>query len=131
MLRVDLVADIADEADVDTGVITARDIRVDHHNFNLVDNSRIARDSPTSSHLIEEDHPMPVIEPEDKPRKKALFSARVDPSAVEILRADCEFLNSSSQHHVVEQLLRYAFSRDKEFQAWVNQHPLDNQESRT
>ena len=44
---------------------------------------------------------MPVIEPEDKPRKKALLTARVDPSVVETLRAYCEFLNSSSQHHVV------------------------------
>lgn len=74
---------------------------------------------------------MPVIEPEDKPRKKALFTARVDPSVVEMLRAYCEFLNSSSQHHVVEQLLRYAFSRDKEFQAWLEQHPLDKQEGRS
>ena len=49
---------------------------------------------------------MPVIEPEDKPRKKALFTARVDPSVVEMLRAYCEFLKSSSEHHVVEQLLR-------------------------
>ena len=74
---------------------------------------------------------MPVIEPEDKPRKKALFTARVDPGVVEMLRAYCEFLNSSSQHHVVEQLLRYAFSRDKEFQAWLEQHPLDKQEPRS
>ena len=48
---------------------------------------------------------MPVIEPEDKPRKKALFTARVYPTVVETLRAYCEFLNSSSQHHVVEELL--------------------------
>ena len=131
MLRVDMVDDIADDSDFDNGVITARDIRVDHHYFNLVDNPRIARDSPTSSHLIEEDSPMPVIEPEAKPRKKVLFTARVDPSVVETLRAYCEFLNSSSQHHVVEQLLRYAFSRDKEFQAWLEQHPLDRQEGRS
>ena len=32
---------------------------------------------------------MPVIEPEDKPRKKALFTARVDPGVVEMLRAYC------------------------------------------
>ena len=71
-----------------------------------------------------------MIEPEDKPRKKSLFTTPVDPSVVEMLRVSCEFLNSS-QHHGVEQFLRYAFSRDKEFHAWVNQHPLDNQESRT
>ena len=74
---------------------------------------------------------MPVIEPEAKPRKKVLFTARVDPSVVETLRAYCEFLNSSSQHHVVEQLLRYAFSRDKEFQAWLEQKPLGKQEGRS
>ena len=74
---------------------------------------------------------MPVIEPEDKPRKKALFTARVDPGVVEILHAYCEFLNSSSQHHVVEQLLRYTFSRDKEFHAWLEQHPLDKQQERS
>ena len=57
--RVDLVDDIADEADVDTGVISERDIRVDHDNFNLVDDSRITRESPTSSHATEEDSPCP------------------------------------------------------------------------
>jgi len=62
---------------------------------------------------------MPVMEPEARPRKKVLFTGRVDPSVVEMLRAYCEFLNSSRQHHVVERLLRYAFSRDKEFQAWL------------
>ena len=74
---------------------------------------------------------MPAIEPEAKPRKKVLFTARVDPSVVETLRAYGEFLNSSSQHQVVEQLLRYAFSRDKEFQAWLEQNPLCKQEGRS
>lgn len=59
MLRVDMVDYIADDSDVDNGNITARDIRVDHHNFNLVDNSRIAGDSSTSSHLTKEDSPCP------------------------------------------------------------------------
>ena len=70
---------------------------------------------------------MPVIEPEAKPCKKVLFTARVNPSVVETLRAYCELLNSSSQHHVVEQLLRYAFSRDQECRAWLEQKPLGNQ----
>ena len=65
---------------------------------------------------------MPVIEPEAKPVKKVVFSARVDPSVVETLRAYCDFLNSSSQHHVVEQLLQYAFNSDAEFQSWLQQH---------
>ena len=51
MLRVDPVDD--------TGVITERDIRVDLDRFNLVDNSRITRKSPTSSPAIEEDNPCP------------------------------------------------------------------------
>ncbi|MBI1355776.1 MAG: hypothetical protein GC160_15660 [Acidobacteria bacterium] len=59
MLRVDLVDDIADEADVDTGVVSERDIRVDHDDLNLVDDSRITRESPTSSHATEEDSPCP------------------------------------------------------------------------
>ena len=59
MLRLDMVDDTADDFDIDNGVITERDIRVDHHNFNFVDNSPIARDSPTSSHLIEEESPCP------------------------------------------------------------------------
>jgi hypothetical protein len=59
MVRVDLVDDIADDADVDTGVITERDIRMYHDDFNLVDNSRITRESPTSSHTTEEDNPCP------------------------------------------------------------------------
>jgi len=65
---------------------------------------------------------MPVIEPEPKPAKKVVFTARLDPRVVETLRAYCDFLNSSSQHHVVEQLLQYAFSSDTEFQAWLEQH---------
>ncbi len=71
-----------------------------------------------------------MIEPEDKPRKKALFTTPVDPSVVEMLRVYCEFLNSS-QHHGVEQFLRYAFSRDKEFHAWLEQHLPDKQERRS
>ena len=59
ILRVDLVNDTADDADVDSDVITERDIRVDHDNFNLVDNSRITRESPTSSPATEEDNPCP------------------------------------------------------------------------
>jgi|GEM_PF-6377609 len=59
MLRVDLVDDIGDDFDVDTDVITERDIRVDHNNFNLVDNSRIARDSPTPSRSTVEDSSCP------------------------------------------------------------------------
>jgi hypothetical protein len=47
-----------------------------------------------------------------------------------MLRVYCESLNSS-QHQGVEQVQRYAFSRDEEFHAGVNQHPLDNQESHT
>jgi hypothetical protein len=40
-----------------------------------------------------------------------------------MLRAYCQFLNSSRQLHVAEQLLRYAFSPDKKLQAWLEQHP--------
>jgi hypothetical protein len=54
-----VVDDIADDADVDTGVITERDVCVDHDDFNPVSDSRIVRESPTSSHLIEEDSPCP------------------------------------------------------------------------
>ena len=59
MLAVDVVDDIADDMNIDSGVITERDIRVDHDDFNPVSNSRIARESPTSSHAIEEDSPCP------------------------------------------------------------------------
>ena len=59
VFRVDLVGDIADDSGVDSGVISGRDIRVDHHNSNLVDDSRITRESPTSSHATEEDSPCP------------------------------------------------------------------------
>ena len=58
MPRVDIVDDIADDPDLDTGVITERDIRVDHDNFTLVDNSRITHESP-SPHATEEDSPCP------------------------------------------------------------------------
>ena len=59
MRRVDMLDYIADDSDIDNGVITARDIRVDHHNFNFVDNWRIVRESSTSLHLIEEESPCP------------------------------------------------------------------------
>ena len=55
MLRVDLVGDIAGDADVGS----ERDIRIDHDHFNLVDTSRITRESPTSSTATEEDSPCP------------------------------------------------------------------------
>ena len=66
---------------------------------------------------------MPLIDPESTPVKKEQLNVRVDPSVAEMLRNYCDFLKSSSQHHVVEQLLRYAFSRDREFQAWLEQRP--------
>ena len=53
---------------------------------------------------------MPLIDPESTPVKKEQLNVRVDPSVAEMLRNYCDFLKSSSQHHVVEQLLRYAFS---------------------
>ena len=59
ILHVDLVDDIADDTDGDTGVVSERDIRIDPDNFNLVDNSRIMRESPTSSPNTEEDNPCP------------------------------------------------------------------------
>ena len=59
MLRVDLVDDIADDSGVDTDIISERDIRVEHHDFNLVDNARITHESPTSSHATEADGPCP------------------------------------------------------------------------
>ena len=58
-LSVDNVDDMLDDTDVDSGVISERDMRVDHDDFNLVDTSRITRESPTSSRSIEEDNPCP------------------------------------------------------------------------
>ena len=66
---------------------------------------------------------MSLIDPESAPVRKEQLNVRVDPSVAEMVRNYCEFLKSSSQHHVVEQLLRYAFSRDREFQAWLEQRP--------
>ena len=54
ILAVDVGADIADDADIDGGVITERNSRLDHDGFNRVDNSRITRESPRSSRAIEE-----------------------------------------------------------------------------
>lgn len=59
MLRVDLVDDIADDVDIDSGVISERDIRIDDDEFNYVCDSRIVRESATSSRSIEEDNPSP------------------------------------------------------------------------
>ena len=65
---------------------------------------------------------MPVIDPERKPAKKVVFATRLDPRVVEKLRTYCEFLDCSSQHHVVEQLLEFAFRSDADFQAWLERH---------
>jgi len=67
---------------------------------------------------------MPLIDPELQPVKKDQVTLRLDPDVVETLRNYCEFLNGSSLHHVVEQILRYGFARDKEFQSWLEQHKI-------
>jgi len=85
-LRVDIVDDIAADSGVDSGVITERDIRVDHDDFNDV----------ITFHRGGQ--PMSVIESEDEPRHKALFTPRADPSVFAMLRTYCKFFNSSSQH---------------------------------
>ena len=64
---------------------------------------------------------MPLIEPETQPMKKEQLNVRIDPEVVATLRNYCEFLKSSSQHHVVEQSLRYVFGRDTDFQSWLEQ----------
>ena len=74
---------------------------------------------------------MSLIDPESAPVKKEQLNVRVHPSVAEMVRNYCEFLKSSSQHHVVEQLLRYAFSRDREFQAWLEQRPATQPSSTT
>jgi hypothetical protein len=67
---------------------------------------------------------MSLIDPEAQPIKKDQLNIRLDPAVAEMLRDYCEFLHGSSLHHVLEQLLRYAFSRDKEFQSWLEQHKI-------
>ena len=74
---------------------------------------------------------MSLIDPESAPVKKEQLNVRVHPSVAEMLRNYCKFLKSSSQHHVVEQLLRYAFSRDRDFQAWLEQRPATEPSSTT
>ena len=65
---------------------------------------------------------MPLIEPETQPMKNEQLNVRIDPEVVATLRNYCEFLKSSSQHHVVEQSLRYVFGRDTDFQSWLSDH---------
>ncbi len=72
---------------------------------------------------------MPLIDAESIPLKKEQLNVRIDPTVAETLRAYCEFLNNSSQHHVVEQLLRYAFTRDREFQTWLEQRPKPEEDT--
>jgi len=72
---------------------------------------------------------MPVIEPEDRPRKKALFTARIYPSVVDtlarLLRVPQQLQPTLSRRAAPA---RYAFSRYKKFQ---NSNPLDKQEERS
>ncbi|MDA1236239.1 MAG: hypothetical protein O3A53_15740, partial [Acidobacteria bacterium] len=51
-LLVDIDDDIADDPEVDSSVVCERDIRVEHHDFNLVDTSRIARELLMSSRYM-------------------------------------------------------------------------------
>lgn len=64
---------------------------------------------------------MPLIAKETIPPKKEQLNVRVDPDLLELLSRYCEFAESST-NYVIEQLLRYGFENDAEFQAWLAQH---------
>jgi hypothetical protein len=63
---------------------------------------------------------VPLISKQPRRVKKEQLNVRIDPAVGETLRLYCLFIEST-QHHVVEQTLKYAFAKDKEFQAWVKQ----------
>ncbi len=61
---------------------------------------------------------MPLIDREFVPPKKEQLNVRVDPDVMEMLNRYCAFLESG-QHYVVEQALRYMFTKDRDFQTWL------------
>ena len=63
---------------------------------------------------------MPLISKQHRPVKKDQLNVKIDPAVAESLRMYSLFVESS-QHHVVEEALRYLFSKDREFQAWSDQ----------
>ena len=72
VLPADIVDDIPDDADVDSIVVSERDIRVEHHDFNLVDTSRIARELLKSSRSLRR-----RVEPEVNQARRPLHSLAV------------------------------------------------------
>ncbi len=62
---------------------------------------------------------MPLIDREFIPPKKEQLNTRLDPEVIGMLNRYCVFLNSS-QFYVVEQALRYMFTKDRDFQTWLS-----------
>lgn len=62
---------------------------------------------------------MPLIDREFIPPKKEQLNVRVDPDVMEMLNRYCVFLDSG-QHYIVEQALRYMFTKDRDFQTWLS-----------
>ena len=61
---------------------------------------------------------MPLIEQEIIAPKKEQVTVRLNPELMELLECYARFIHSG-QNYVVEQSLRYTFSKDRDFQQWL------------
>ena len=64
---------------------------------------------------------MSVIERQPKLSKKESLSVRLTPQAMRLLERYCEFIDSRA-HHVIEEALKFTFSKDKDFQSWLEKN---------
>ena len=73
---------------------------------------------------------MALIPKEYVAPKKEQRNVRLDPATMKTLERYCEFVESSP-NYVVENLLRYTFRRDREFQAWLENQPATGSDDTT
>jgi hypothetical protein len=66
---------------------------------------------------------MPVIPRQVKPPARVAITCKVPEAVAALLKCYAEFLDSS-QEHVVTEVLRFTFRKDREFHAWLTTtHP--------
>jgi hypothetical protein len=70
---------------------------------------------------------MSLIEKERVPPKKEQCHVRLDPDVMQMLNQYCIFIESSP-NYVVEESLRYTFTKDRDFQNWLSTQETTREE---
>jgi predicted transcriptional regulator len=69
---------------------------------------------------------MSVTERQAKLAKKESLSIRLTPQVMRLLERYCEFIDSAA-HHVIEEALKFTFSKDRDFQSWLDKNGATTQ----